>query len=487
MNPASRSITRRLIVSVLLLEMTAGVALVGAVAVHERRVQYKAFDANLRAASNALLGSVQEGLNDGVRLDLSGGSLPAESVLRVTDERGAVLGSKGELPRLGFRPDTFQHATIDGRSYRFFTLAGEKIIDPDQGGGIHHEVTIVYGMPDEHVLVEVIQAVQFFAGCTAVLLGMTTLLLVWLVRRLLSPIHALADAAAQITPTRWGFDPPSSARRFVELRPLTSAIEKTIDRLQRSFEQQKRFTSDAAHELKTDIAIVKSSLQLLSMKTRTVAEYERGLAVGLEDLTRLECTTQKMLTLARLEQPDLTANGRCRIDEVLRAAVQQTMALADLRSIQIVVGAPAQATVPLDEEDAMLLCSNILLNALQHSPAAESVEVACELGEQHVQISIRDHGEGINEDDRALLFEPFYRGDPSRSRKSGGTGLGLSICKAICDRAGGSISIANYAGGGAMVTVVLPTVGTVERSMVDNEVQVYDSGQNWPVSSESSV
>ncbi|HEY2038933.1 MAG TPA: HAMP domain-containing sensor histidine kinase, partial [Edaphobacter sp.] len=453
MKSATDSITRRLILSVLVLELLAGVTLVGAVAANERRVQYKAFDANLRATSNALLGAVQEGLNAAVRLDLPDKSLPMDSVLRVTDEHGGLLGSEGELPPLSFQPDTFQRAKINGHSYRFFTLVGEKIIDPDLAGGIHHQVAIVYGLPDGHVEHEVIEAIRFFALCTTVLLGVTTLLLVWLVRRLLSPIHALANAASGITPTRWRFEPPPNASRFVELRPLTSAIEKTIGRLQRSFEQQRRFTSDAAHELKTDLAIVKSSLQLLSMRTRTVTEYEDGLAVGLDDLTRLERTVQKMLTLARLEQPESSGNQTCRIDEVLRSAVQQSIPLADLRSNNIAISRLSAATVPLDRGDAMLLCSNILLNALQHSPEHGTVEVTSALQEQQVQLFIRDHGEGINEEDLSLLFEPFYRGDPSRSRKSGGTGLGLSICKAICDRVGGSISIANHADGGAVVTV----------------------------------
>jgi signal transduction histidine kinase len=468
MKPGNDSITRRLILSVLVLELLAGVTLVGAVAVNERRVQYKAFDANLRATSNALLGSVQEDLNEAVRLDLENKTLPQDSVLRVTDEHERLLGSEGDLPPLSLQANAFQDAKVNGRSYRFFTLVGEKILDPDLAGGIHHHVTIVYGLPDGHVQHEVIEAIRFFAICTTVLLGITTLLLVWLVRRLLSPIHALAKAASEITSTHWHFEPPSSANRFVELRSLTSAIEKTISRLQRSFEQQKRFTNDAAHELKTDLAIVKSSLQLLSMKTRTVTDYERGLAVGLDDLTRLERAVQKMLTLARLEQPESPGNQICRIDEVLRDAVKQSIPLADLQSNHVSVSPPPPATVPLDGEDAMLLCSNIILNALQHSPEHARVEITSAVRDQHVHLFVRDYGEGINEDDRSLLFEPFYRGDPSRSRKSGGTGLGLSICKAVCDRVGGSISIANHPDGGAVVTVTLPASQVRELGTVDD-------------------
>jgi signal transduction histidine kinase len=79
-------------------------------------------------------------------------------------------------------------------------------------------------------------------------------------------------------------------------------------------------------------------------------------------------------------------------------------------------------------------------------------------------MTVRDQGEGISDKDRDSVFEPFYRGDPSRSRKSGGTGLGLSICKAICERAGGTIEITNDPAGGALVMVTLPARTTASDS-----------------------
>jgi len=209
-------------------------------------------------------------------------------------------------------------------------------------------------------------------------------------------------------------------------------------------------------------------LQLLSLKTRTVAEYEQGLVIGLDDLTRLERTVQKMLTLARLEQPRSAVNQTCQIDEVLLNAVDQVFPLADLRSNIIAISSLPPAIVPLDSGDATLLCSNILLNALQHSPEHGRVEITSVVKDRQVHLFIRDYGEGIKEDEVSLLFEPFYRADPSRSRKSGGTGLGLSICKAICDRVGGGISIANHADGGAIVTVALPTSTVSDASATDD-------------------
>jgi signal transduction histidine kinase len=112
--------------------------------------------------------------------------------------------------------------------------------------------------------------------------------------------------------------------------------------------------------------------------------------------------------------------------------------------------------VLLDREDALMLFSNVLLNALQHSFTNGLVKISMMADRETVILRIRDHGEGISEEDRPFLFDAFYRGDASRSRKSGGTGLGLSICKAICDRAGGSIGIANHPDGGAEMEIRFP-------------------------------
>jgi signal transduction histidine kinase len=464
----SISITRRLVLTVLLLELLAAIGLITAVTVHERNVQLKAFDANLRGNVDALMGAVQdaEDTGDNVMLDLRGVQLPPHAIYLVEDEHGKLLGSAGVIPDLAQASESIQHVRAAGRSYRFFTYRGARIIDPGRNGGIRHDITILYGIPDGHVWHEVLEAVRFFAIATAVLLGITAVLMAWLVRRWLHPIHELAFEAGRISSLEWRFDAPASARRISELRPLATALEAALIRLELAFEQQKRFTNDAAHELKTDLAIVKSSLQLLSMKKRTQEEYTRGLALSLDDFIRLELTVQKMLTLARLEQPDRTHLGSCLLREAVEEAVQQSNPFAALRRITVLVNAASDVRVPLDNRDAVLLCSNILVNALQHSPEDAAVHLDLSSDGSQIRLTIRDHGEGIRDEDHKFLFEPFYRGDPSRSRKSGGTGLGLSICKAVCNRVGGSIEIRNHPDGGALVTVILPSLESSQRQEI---------------------
>lgn len=463
----SLSITRRLVVTVLVLELLSATALIAAITVHEWSVQVKVFDSSLVAAGESLMGAVQdtEDEADNVMLDMRGLRIAKDAAFRVEDERGRVLGSAGDPPPLEKTPSgspVFRNVNISGRGYRFLVLHGLRIVDPGQAdGGVRHSITIVYGTPLRHVWHEVFEAVRFFAIATALLLGVTAVVMAWLVRKGLSPVHELAREAERISSSDWEFHPPVSAQRTVELRPLAAALEAALARVQRSFAQQRRFTSDAAHELKTDLAIVKSSLQLLSMRKRTPEEYGQGLVLSLEDFTRLESTVEKMLTLARLEQPperpDSSSAPQCRsLREAIEEAVHQSKPFAQLRSIEVVLEISEDARIPVDSRDAYLLCSNILLNALQHSPDGATVTVAMQPTGAAIRLTVQDEGEGISEEDHIHIFEPFYRGDPSRSRNSGGTGLGLSICKAICERAGGSIEIANSPAGGALVSVMLP-------------------------------
>lgn len=461
----SASIVRRLTLAVLLLEFAAALVLIATVGYHERNVQFTVFEANLRANANTLFGALQEAdARDGsIVLDLGGLSIPRRAVYRVGDDEGHVLGQQGPVPEVSASSGTFMEAKVGREQYLFYVLTGDRAIDPGKPFAVNHHVRVTYGLPMGRVWHETFEAVSFFALATLVLLSLTALLLTWLIRQFLQPIHELAVEADKISSDNWSFYPPASSRRLVELRPLVSAIESSLLRLQRSFEQQRRFTGDAAHELKTDLAIVKSSFQLLQMKRRTVEEYGQGLSLGLDDIERLERTVQKMLTLARLEQAPREDGQSCDLAQAVLEAVEQSRPLAELKEVvveQRVAG--AGLTVRMSKEDALLLSSNVLVNALQCSPAGQTVKVMARWEGELVHLLVRDYGPGIAKEDEPFLFDAFYRGDASRSRNTGGTGLGLSICKAICVRAGGSISIANHREGGAVVEIKLPLISTDE-------------------------
>jgi Two-component sensor kinase N-terminal len=180
------SITRRLIATVLVLELLSAIALIVIVAFHERHVQLKAFDASLVATAESLAGAVQDAEDeaDNVMLDLQEVQTSKDAAFRVEDERGRLLGSEGEPPVLetfARGEPSFRDAELRGRAYRFLVLHRLRIVDPGKpDGGVRHTITIIYGTPVAHVWHEVLEAIRFYSIATAILLGVTATLMIWL-------------------------------------------------------------------------------------------------------------------------------------------------------------------------------------------------------------------------------------------------------------------------------------------------------------------
>jgi signal transduction histidine kinase len=196
------------------------------------------------------------------------------------------------------------------------------------------------------------------------------------------------------------------------------------------------------------------------MRQRTTEEYAAGVEVSVADCERMEDIVARMLTLARAEHYSDAERPAGIFDLAVSAVAttQQFQSMAEVRFVKLTVTAAEPAFVSLSSEECALLCSNLLLNALQHSPAQTQVKMQLWTGADWVELRVEDQGDGI---DAALLphvFERFSRGDPSRSRNTGGTGLGLAICKAIVEKAGGTIALESEPNVGTAAVVRLPRV-----------------------------
>jgi signal transduction histidine kinase len=463
----SYSITRRLIVTILLVELLAALAISGAAMIYERHVRFHSFDVMLRGRADSLLGAVQdaEDSGDNVMLDGTEANLPSEDIYQVQDAGGRILGRslnwRGPEPAMvAARNGRLFRLSVDGRHYRALRLEGVRVVDPgDKGGGIPRHVVIFYGAPIDHVWRDIWKTVGFYAATSLGLLAISGWLIFWMLNRGLAPLRDLATEAAGVSVESWNFAPPERARMIRELAPLTVALETALAGLERSFMTQRRFVSDAAHELKTAVAVLKSSLQLLTLKQRTALEYEQGIERCQLDCERLEETVANMLALARLEtNSDTSFAAPTDMAEILRQTVQQFQSMAELRRMEIVIRATGPVMVETEPQQLQLLCGNLLLNALQHSSAGSTIRAVAQQDGTEAELIIEDDGEGISAEDLPHVFERFYRGDPSRSRNTGGTGLGLAICKAIALRWRGSIDISSQAGIGTRVTVCFPVL-----------------------------
>ncbi|GGH10073.1 sensor histidine kinase [Silvibacterium dinghuense] len=469
------SLTRRLVATVLLVELLSAVAVTGLAWAYERHAHFRAFDVLLRGHADSILGAVQdaEDPGDNVFLDrtvLNQGdlSLPRDDVYEVRDEKGRILGrstnwSGATDAQMAEPEDHPVKLMIGHRHYHGLLLHGTRRVDPNDkgGGGTLHHLTVIYASPVDHVWHAVAGAVQFYAIASVALMAVTGLLMAWLLRRGLSPLRDLADEASKVTATAWSFHPSEQARAMAELAPLALAMEQTLTRLEDAFAQQRRFTSDAAHELKTAVAVIKSSLQLLSMRPRDVEEYRAGLERCQLDCSRLEEIVLRMLLLARYEagaSSSDTGVAECNLRSVIFSVRDEFMPVALARGQRLEAKAEEDSFVPLVHADATMLLANLVMNALQHSPSHAVTRVTVCEDSAGTLLTVSDEGEGMSAEVLAHVFERFYRGDPSRDRHTGGTGLGLSICKAIAESAGGRIEIRSETGKGTAVEVWLPKI-----------------------------
>ncbi len=460
----TRSLSGQLIGGVLLAELLCA-ALISVVAIgHEMHGRRRSFDVMLRGRADSLMGAVQdaEDPEDNVTVDPTELVLPAQDVYEVLNPAGRVLGHSpiwsAELQAA--LSSTHAAGTFNFRTgrvhYRAVRFDGVRVIDREENGGIRRPVTVLYASPTRDMWHESVEAEWFYIAASVLLLTVTCVALVWFLRRRLSPLQELAAIASRVSTRSWEFVPPVAVLSTTELAPIALSMEELLQGLQLAFERQRQLTGDAAHELKTSIAVLKSSLQLLSMVPRTKEQYEAGLDGLLLDSERMEELVSRMLTLARMEEAPVEEDEPCDLQAILGAVTERLRPVAELQQVDLEGDAGESRVVAMPADDADVLCSNLIVNALQHSSPNGRVSASVQAQGEVTVLQVVDQGEGIPESALPHVFERFYRADRSRSRASGGAGLGLSICKAIVERSGGTIHIQSVVGKGTEVTVVLP-------------------------------
>jgi two-component system OmpR family sensor kinase len=241
------------------------------------------------------------------------------------------------------------------------------------------------------------------------------------------------------------------------LNVMLGRIQTSFGDLQASENRLRRFVSDASHELRTPIAAVSAYAQL----------FKRGAADHPEDLDRvmdgIERETARMallvgdlLLLARLDEHDPTALEPVELAGLAAEAVETARTVGPDWPLVFVADEPVEV---MGDRDALRqVLDNLLANVRAHTPVgtAARVTVGTKVGAAFIEVA--DTGPGISEEQSALVFERFYRADPSRSRETGGAGLGLAIVATIVRAHGGRTEALTAPGGGALFRVVLPVL-----------------------------
>jgi two-component system OmpR family sensor kinase len=292
----------------------------------------------------------------------------------------------------------------------------------------------------------------FAAGAGVLFVGLTG---GWiLTSRALQPIHDISQTASQISGGNLS-ERINVADTDSELGHLANLLNATFNRLEAAFAQQKQFTGDAAHELRTPLAVIISETQTALARPRTAEEYRETVEACLETAQRMRALTHSLLELARFDAgQEQISRESFDLAEVARACLEDLRPLARENNITVIDDLAPAPTIGDPMRIAQVI-TNLVTNAVHYNKPNGEVRIATRLEENHGILTIADTGVGIPAESLPHIFERFYRADPSRARGSGHSGLGLAISKAILDAHNATITVQSNPAAGTTFTVRL--------------------------------
>jgi signal transduction histidine kinase len=279
-------------------------------------------------------------------------------------------------------------------------------------------------------------------------------------KRLLRPVRSLHDGVKRLSAGHLDVVLPVLTRD--EFGALTDAFNQMVRRVRQMIQARDQLLLDVSHELRSPLTRMKVELALLP-------DDDNRVGMG-TDLNEMEAMITELLELERLRDGCGIRCERQDLVPILRDVAKSYEQRPP--GIHFAV-APPQILLDIDGEKIRTVLRNIFENAAKYSlPNSRPVEVFAEASDDRVTVRISDDGPGIPDADISNLFEPFFRVDRSRSKKTGGYGLGLSICKRIMEAHGGNIIAQNNAGGGASFILTLPTAAAGQKSAKGTEPDV---------------
>jgi heavy metal sensor kinase len=356
------------------------------------------------------------------------------------------------LPGPPYLPETddtlFQNfKTSDNGHYR---MASRTIV----ASGSPLLVQVATSLDDNDKQLGELLAILLLAGPVA--LGCTVGGGYLLARKALAPVDRMAAAAEEITATRLDrrLHTPNPDD---ELGRLARTLNGMIARLERSFEEVRRFTADAAHELRTPLAILRNEAEVALRVPRDSEAYRTSLEDMLEEIEHLSQLSEALLFLFR-EDAGLGAQHRdlIALDQVVREIADHMRVVAAQQHQELILEAVPPCFVMGDAEQLRRLFFNLLDNAIKFTPPDGMITISMTCHKHHVCAIVADNGIGIAPEHLPRIFDRFYRADSARSQRTAGNGLGLSICRSIVETHHGSIEVDSRPDEGTRVSLTLP-------------------------------
>lgn len=260
-------------------------------------------------------------------------------------------------------------------------------------------------------------------------------------------------------------DPISAERTILprkrdELWELIQISNTMIDQIQLYIEQQGRFVQDASHELRTPVAILEGHLNMLNRWGKDDPEIlNESLEAALQEVRRMKTLVQEMLDLTRVDEIELKhIDEKVEVIGAVAQIVSNFQMLYPDFTFTFENKGPETCYVQMQRTHLEQLLVIFLDNAVKYSTSVYNIDVMTKEIDDHIQIKIRDYGEGISEEDLPLIFERFYRVDKARSREKGGNGLGLSIAQKLINGYNGRLEVTSQLNKGTTFIIDLPLI-----------------------------
>jgi two-component system OmpR family sensor kinase len=383
-----------------------------------------------------------------------------DKFVQIIDLDGNVVARSGTLGTARLPASPVLLARLRGGETVFATATevGEEPVRmvsvPVTVGPARYAVQVAMSLDDAYA---VLQAGRwlFLSMSVAMLVGIG-LTGAWLARKALHPIDEIVSRARQIGEASLAERLPLPGTRD-EIGRLVETLNDMLGRLDRSFDVQRQFTGDAAHELRSPLARLRAELEVTLRRPRPTEEYVEALRSCLDEVERLQRLVEELLELARIdtrqepERPETVSVG-----EIVETAVFAIRAEAERRGVAVEVAPSPDLLVRAAPIAAKVALANILHNAVKFSPPGGLVKTVVAAGRDEAVVAVSDTGPGVAPDELPRLFQRFYRGHASRSTDESGVGLGLAIARALIERQGGRISVKPSTDKGATFALHLP-------------------------------
>jgi two-component system, OmpR family, sensor kinase len=296
-----------------------------------------------------------------------------------------------------------------------------------------------------------IAEVQRASLLTSALVGLVLVIVAAFLSRalanaMLEPVERIAALAEQIEAR--DLSKRIDARGRDELSRLCASFDRMLDRLEASFETERRFVADASHELRTPLAVVRAETDLALRRQRDAGEYRAAFKSVDREVTHLELLVDDLLDTMR--DRAIVPNGHVDVAAVVGRAAERMRATAQDVNLAVLGDSPIVRGCGDSIERA---ATAVLHNAATHGGGGE-IDVRVVADPAWVRIEVADDGPGFGHEALAHATERFWRADSARSR--GGTGLGLSIARVVIEAHGGEVQLANHPKRGAIVSLLLP-------------------------------